>query len=167
MEEETQIMETGADTETDTGVDVDEDTDRSVDIEIPEAGKSELAAIGVEEAELKHVEPGANEDITAVTEFTVTGTEAEMGADADAETDAGVDADVDADVGIVTESAAELYLKQGLVNDALVIYKKLYDSQKEERFLIKINQLKSQQVTRGKILVLTEFLRLIRQKQEQ
>ncbi|NIM15950.1 MAG: hypothetical protein GTO45_28450 [Candidatus Aminicenantes bacterium] len=163
MEEEMQMTETGTDvdTDTDTDVDVDEETDRGLDIEIPEAGKSELEAIGVEEAELKHEETGANEDITAVTEFTVTETETE------ADTDTDTDTDMDSDADIVTESAAELYLKQGLVNDALVIYKKLYDAQKEERFLIKINQLKRQQVTRGKILVLTEFLRLIRQKQEQ
>jgi tetratricopeptide (TPR) repeat protein len=161
MEENVQMMEaeTDVDTYTEADVDMGEETDGGEDIEIPEAGKLELEAIGVEEAELKHEEPGANEDITVVTEFMAAETETET------ETETGIEAESDAD--IVTESAAELYLKQGLVNDALVIYKKLYESQKEERFLIKINQLKSQQVNRGKILILTEFLKLIRQKQRQ
>ena len=86
--------------------------------------------------------------------------------DAVMDIDRGNDQNGESGVDFVTESAAELYLKQGLVGDALVIYKKLYDSRKEERFLVKINQLRKRQINEGQILVLTEFLRLIKQKQK-
>ena len=43
---------------------------------------------------------------------------------------------------IMTESAAELYLSQGLYEDALKIYEKLYAIQQEERFILKMKQLK-------------------------
>lgn len=62
----------------------------------------------------------------------------------------------------VTESAAELYLKQGLWKDALDIYKKLYEVQRDERFLVKINHLKKQLVTRKQIALLTEFLAVVK-----
>jgi len=62
------------------------------------------------------------------------------------------------ETGFVTESAAQLYLKQGLLDDALVIYKKLYDSRKEEKFLSRITQLKQLIITQKKIRVLNELL---------
>jgi len=64
--------------------------------------------------------------------------------------------------GFVTESAAEIYLKQGLWKDALDIYKKLYETRKDERFLVKINHLKKQLVTRKQIALLTEFLAVVK-----
>ncbi len=62
------------------------------------------------------------------------------------------------ETGFVTESAAQLYLKQGLLDDALVIYKKLYNSRKEEKFLSRITQLKQLIITQKKIRVLNELL---------
>lgn len=62
------------------------------------------------------------------------------------------------ETGFVTESAAQLYVKQGLLDDALVIYKKLYDSRKEERFLAKIKELRPILVRQKKIRVLNELL---------
>lgn len=66
--------------------------------------------------------------------------------------------------GFMTESAAELYLKQGLWKDALDIYKNLYQTQKEERFLVKINHLKKQLITRKQIALLTEFLAVVKRR---
>jgi tetratricopeptide (TPR) repeat protein len=68
------------------------------------------------------------------------------------------------ETGFVTESAAQLYLKQGLLDDALVIYKKLYNSRKEEKFLSRIKQLKRVMVNQKKIRVLNELLEHIQQK---
>jgi tetratricopeptide (TPR) repeat protein len=68
------------------------------------------------------------------------------------------------DIEFVTESAAELYLKQNLISDAIVIYEKLYDARKEERFLLKIVQLRRQIVYREKIRYLSNLLNVIRNK---
>lgn len=68
--------------------------------------------------------------------------------------------------GFVTESAAELYVEQGLLKDAVAIYEKLYDSRKEERFLSKIEELKQIIVNQKKIQVLNELLKHIKQKGE-
>ncbi len=68
---------------------------------------------------------------------------------------------VEEEAQIITESAAELYLKQGLLEDAAMIYAKLYNTRKEERFLIKINQLKGIRANQRKIDVLNEFLKVI------
>jgi hypothetical protein len=65
--------------------------------------------------------------------------------------------------GFVTESAAELYVRQGLIQDAAVIYEKLYDSGKEERFLSKIEELKRVLVNQKKVRVLNELLEHIKQ----
>ncbi|MCP5050174.1 MAG: hypothetical protein GY940_23615 [bacterium] len=62
---------------------------------------------------------------------------------------------------IVTESAAQLYVQQGLYEDAQSIYEKLYHSEKDQRFLVKINQLKEQRLNLEKIDVLNEFLRVL------
>jgi hypothetical protein len=70
------------------------------------------------------------------------------------------------ETGFVTESAAELYVEQGLLDDAVAIYKKLYDSRKEERFLSKIEELKRVILNQKKIQVLNELLKHIRQKGE-
>lgn len=71
------------------------------------------------------------------------------------------------ETGFVTESAAELYVEQGLLDDAVAIYKKLYDSRKEERFLSKIEELKRVILNQKKIQVLNELLKHIRQKGEE
>jgi hypothetical protein len=68
--------------------------------------------------------------------------------------------------GFVTESAAELYVEQGLLDDALDIYKKLYDSRKEERFLSKIEDVKRIIVNQKKVRVLNELLKHIKQQGE-
>jgi tetratricopeptide (TPR) repeat protein len=65
--------------------------------------------------------------------------------------------------GFVTESAAELYVEQGLLKDAVAIYEKLYDSRKEERFLSKIEELKRVMVNQKKIQVLNELLKHFQQ----
>jgi tetratricopeptide (TPR) repeat protein len=129
-------VDADVDTEVDAGMEFPDMAD--MDIEIPEVDRTEMAAE----------------------------VDAETDADAAMDIDRGNDQNGESGVDFVTESAAELYLKQGLVGDALVIYKKLYDSRKEERFLVKINQLRKRQINEGQILVLTEFLRLIKQKQK-
>jgi len=70
------------------------------------------------------------------------------------------------ETGFVTESAAQLYVKQGLLDDAVVIYKKLWDSRKEERFLAKIKELKRVLVSQKKIRVLNELLEHIKLRGE-
>jgi tetratricopeptide (TPR) repeat protein len=64
----------------------------------------------------------------------------------------------------VTESAAELYLSQGLYDDALGIYEKLYAARKEGRFLLRVKQLRAHRVGREKIRRLNELLHLIQTK---
>ncbi|MCX6578784.1 MAG: hypothetical protein NT166_01205 [Candidatus Aminicenantes bacterium] len=64
----------------------------------------------------------------------------------------------------VTESAAELYLSQGLYDDALGIYEKLYAARKEGRFLLRVKQLRAHRVGREKIRRLGEFLKSIQMK---
>lgn len=64
----------------------------------------------------------------------------------------------------VTESAAELYLSQGLYDDALGIYEKLYAARKEGRFLLRVKQLRAHRVGREKIRRLSEFLKSIQMK---
>ena len=66
----------------------------------------------------------------------------------------------------MTESAAELYLSQGLIDDALTIYEKLYQARKEERYLVKIKQISGKRITRKKIQALTRLLNLIEKKGE-
>jgi hypothetical protein len=66
----------------------------------------------------------------------------------------------------VTESAAELYLSQGLYKDALKIYEKLYAAQQDERFLLKINQLNAHIISQKKIQRLTDFGKLIQKRGE-
>lgn len=64
----------------------------------------------------------------------------------------------------VTESAAELYLSQGLYDDALRIYEQLYAARKEGRFLLRVKQLRAHRVGREKIRRLGEFLKSIQMK---
>jgi hypothetical protein len=66
----------------------------------------------------------------------------------------------------MTESAAELYLVQGLLDDALTIYEKLYRARKEERYLVKIKQISEKRITQKKIQALTRLLNLIEKKGE-
>jgi tetratricopeptide (TPR) repeat protein len=70
------------------------------------------------------------------------------------------------ETGFVTESAAELYLSQGLYDDALRVYEKLYTARQEERFLLKIRQLKAHRMGREKIRRLSDLLVHIREKGE-
>jgi tetratricopeptide (TPR) repeat protein len=78
------------------------------------------------------------------------------------------DVDTYSDSDFVTESAADLYLKQGLLNDALDIYEKLYNVSGEERFLEKIERLrihlKKQEINRAKIQALEGYLKMIKQR---
>lgn len=66
----------------------------------------------------------------------------------------------------MTESAAELYLSQGLLDDALTIYEKLYRVQKEERYLRKIKEISEKRITQKKVQALTRLLNLIEKKGE-
>jgi tetratricopeptide (TPR) repeat protein len=68
------------------------------------------------------------------------------------------------DEEFVTESAADLYLTQGLFDDALRIYEKLYAVRKEGRFLLKVKQLRSHQMGQEKIRRLELFLKTIQMK---
>ncbi len=70
------------------------------------------------------------------------------------------------EVEIMTESAAELYLSQGLYKDALKIYEKLYAIRQEERFVLKIRQLKTHIINQKKIQQLTDFWKLIQKRGE-
>jgi len=70
------------------------------------------------------------------------------------------------EVEIMTESAAELYLSQGLYKDALKIYEKLYAIKQEERFTLKIKQLKTHIINQKKIQRLTDFWKLIQKRGE-
>lgn len=67
----------------------------------------------------------------------------------------------------VTESAANLYLSQGLYKDALQIYQQLNDRQPEERFILKIKQLKAHILSQEQIRYLGRFLESIKIKGEQ
>ncbi len=71
------------------------------------------------------------------------------------------------DMDFVTESAAELYLSQGLYEEAIGIYQKIYNLSQDERFLKKIVEVKAVMIRQKKIQRLTEFLRLIQKKGEQ
>jgi tetratricopeptide (TPR) repeat protein len=71
------------------------------------------------------------------------------------------------DMDFVTESAAELYLSQGLYEEAIGIYQKIYNLSQDERFLKKIVEVKAVMIRQRKIQRLTEFLRLIQKKGEQ
>jgi tetratricopeptide (TPR) repeat protein len=64
----------------------------------------------------------------------------------------------------ITESAAELYLSQGLYEEALYIYEKLYQNHKDEKFLVKVNELKSKGLCQKKIKALTVFLNIIQER---
>ena len=66
----------------------------------------------------------------------------------------------------ITESAAELYFSQGLYEEALFVYEKLYLASKEERYLNIIEDLKMKCVGQKKIQALTAFLELIHRRSE-
>ena len=66
----------------------------------------------------------------------------------------------------VTESAAELYMSQGLYEDALKIYERLYNNLREERFLLKIKQLNAHRLGQRKIHRLNELLAAFQKKGE-
>jgi tetratricopeptide (TPR) repeat protein len=64
----------------------------------------------------------------------------------------------------ITESAAELYLSQGLYEEALYIYEKLYQNHNDDKFLAKVNELKSKSICQKKIKALTVFLNIIQER---
>lgn len=66
--------------------------------------------------------------------------------------------------GFVTESAAELYLKQGLLEDALAVYQQLFKSRNDEHYSLKIKKLQIQLINQKKMDVLNYFLKLIQKR---
>lgn len=64
----------------------------------------------------------------------------------------------------ITESAAELYLSQGLYEEALFIYEKLNQIKPEDRFKTKVKELKSKSICQKKIKALTVFLNIIQER---
>jgi tetratricopeptide (TPR) repeat protein len=64
----------------------------------------------------------------------------------------------------VTESAARLYLSQGLYEEALFIYEKLQRQKPDEKFARKIEELKSKCQCQKKIQALTAFLQIIQER---
>ncbi len=88
--------------------------------------------------------------IPSVEAVTATATDEEVKSESEAE--------------FVTESAAEVYLQQGHVGEALKIYEQLYQSRKEEYIMEKINKLKIRYISQKKIDALNKFLDLIQQR---
>jgi len=70
------------------------------------------------------------------------------------------------DEEFMTESAAELYLSQGLYDDALTIYESLNRREPGEQYVLKIKAVKHKKVLQKKIQVLSLFLRQIEKKGE-
>jgi hypothetical protein len=66
----------------------------------------------------------------------------------------------------ITESAAELYLSQGLYEESLFVYEKLYQNSKDEKYIEIIEDLKVKCIGQKKIQALTAFLELIQQRSE-
>lgn len=66
------------------------------------------------------------------------------------------------DEAFVTESAALLYLKQGLFDDARNVYSKLYKGSNENLFMEKINKVEKVEKTERKIVALEGFLEKIK-----
>jgi tetratricopeptide (TPR) repeat protein len=67
----------------------------------------------------------------------------------------------------VTKSAAELYMSQGLYEDAYKIYKQLYAANPEDDILLKLNQLKKYLINQKTLQVLTNMLEAIKKKGEE
>ena len=70
----------------------------------------------------------------------------------------------DAEMEFVTESAAELYMSQGHYDEALSIYEKLYNENKDDKFLDRMEQIKGKRVSQKKIDMLSELLDQIQKK---
>lgn len=66
----------------------------------------------------------------------------------------------------ITESAAELYLSQGLFEESLFVYEKLYQNKKDEKYIDIIEDLKVKCIGQKKIQALTAFLELIQRRSE-
>jgi len=66
----------------------------------------------------------------------------------------------------ITESAAELYNSQGLYDEALYIYERLYQEERTEKYLGIIRDLKGKCLAQKKIQALSAFLRLIQERGE-
>lgn len=65
------------------------------------------------------------------------------------------------DVEFITESAAQLYLKQGLTSEAIRIYRKLYEQTGETRFLDKLQEMKQSTETHGPDKVIEKLERFL------
>ena len=66
-----------------------------------------------------------------------------------------------------TETAAELYLRQGIFREALRIYRKLHEQTGDPNFLARIRQIENQEMggrENGTIDRLNRFLQLIRKR---
>ncbi len=70
------------------------------------------------------------------------------------------------DTEFATESAAQLYLSQGLYKEAISIYNKIYRLSHDEKYLIKIENVKSKMVGIKKVERLNHFLELIKREGE-
>ncbi len=64
----------------------------------------------------------------------------------------------------MTESAAELYMTQGLIDDALRVYERLYSIHKEEKYKLKIKEVSLKRLADKKIQALNRFENLIKNK---
>jgi len=70
------------------------------------------------------------------------------------------------DTEFATESAAQLYLSQGLYKEAISIYNKIFRLSRDERYLRKIEDVKSRMVGMKKIECLNQFLESIKREGE-
>lgn len=66
----------------------------------------------------------------------------------------------------MTDSAAELYLAQGLLDEALAVYQHLFRQRKEEKYRNRVNYVMAKKINQRKIQVLTQFLKQIQSKGE-
>jgi tetratricopeptide (TPR) repeat protein len=72
--------------------------------------------------------------------------------------------DEENDTEFATESAAQLYLSQGLYKEAISIYNKIFRLSRDERYLQKIEDVKSKMVGMKKIERLSQFLEAIKKE---
>lgn len=77
-----------------------------------------------------------------------------------------IKADEENDTEFATESAAQLYLSQGLYKEAISIYNKIFRLSRDERYLKKIEDVKSKMTGMKKIERLTQLLESIKKEGE-
>jgi len=66
----------------------------------------------------------------------------------------------------MTDSAAELYLAQGLFDEALTVYRHLYRQKKDEKYQHRVDYVMTKRINQKKIQALTQLLRQIQNKGE-